>query len=45
MIHQLQMLLVELQKARASCEALAARVKELEDKLGYIRQFPTKSHQ
>lgn len=40
MIHQLQMILAELQKAQASVEILAERVRELEAKLGYVRQFP-----
>lgn len=40
MIHQLQMILAELQKAQASVDMLAERVRELEAKLGYVRQFP-----
>lgn len=40
MIPQLQLILAELQKAQASVDMLAERVRELEDKLGYIRQFP-----
>jgi hypothetical protein len=39
-MEKLQLILIELQRAQATVDRLAHRVKELEDRVSLIRQFP-----